>query len=101
MTQFFVLKKDIVGDKATIRGEEAKHLTSVLRKKVDEQVQIFNGNGKIHQVKIEKIGQGIVETKILSRMLVPEPKVKLYLFPAVLKQVRMDYLIQKVSELGI
>lgn len=101
MTQFFVFKENINGNTIKIVGEEARHLSCVLRKKIGEQLQVFDGIGKIYQVEIEKIGQKIVEAKILSETVIPQPKVKIHLFLAILKPLKMDYLIQKVTELGV
>ncbi|HCJ66281.1 MAG TPA: hypothetical protein DHV62_02880 [Elusimicrobia bacterium] len=101
MTQFFVFKENINGNIIKIVKDEARHLFCILRKKVGEQIQVFDGSGGIYQVRVEKINQSVVETKILSKISFPEPKFKLHLFPAILKNLKMDYLIQKVVELGV
>jgi len=103
MVQFFVFKRNVYGNKVRIVGQEARHLTCVLRKKVGEKIQIFVGEDApcFYLAEIERIGQDGVEAKILSQISVPESKVRVHLFPAILKKLKMDYLIQKVTELGV
>lgn len=118
MVQFFVLKKNIYGNKVKIVGQEARHLAWVLRKKVGEKIQILIGESTQENIKqsnsvnvpdeicsyfaeIEEIGKDKVEAKILTAIPVNVPRVKVHLFVAILKQAKMDYLIQKVTELGV
>ncbi len=101
MTQFFVLAKDIIMDKAIIRGEEAKHLIRVLRKKLGDHLRLFDGSGQIYNGEIEKINERIVQAKILSRLVVDERKTKIHLYQSLLKSLRMDSCVEKVTQLGI
>lgn len=118
MVQFFVLKKNIYGNRVKIVGQEARHLARVLRKKVGKKIQILIGENTQENIKqsnsvnvpdetcsyfaeIEEIGKDKVEAKILTAIPVNVPRVKVHLFVAILKQAKMDYLIQKVTELGV
>ncbi len=101
MTQFYVPQENINKDTIRITGDEIHHLTGVLRKKIGEEINVFDGKGTIYRVRIEKIHRDFIETKIISQIFSPETKFKLHLFPAILKNPRMDYLIEKVVELGV
>lgn len=101
MAQFFVPPENFVGDKVQILGSEAKHLSRVLRKNPGDHLRIFDGQGKTYEVEIEKINGNRVEAKILSTLPNGEIIARVHLFPALLKFLKMDYLFQKVTELGV
>ncbi len=101
MVQFYAPTENILDEKIAIQGEEARHLIYVLRKKPGDVIQVFDGQGQTYQVKIEKIEKDKIHTKILSRAPTAGIRTKLRLFQSLLKSPKMDYLIQKVTELGV
>ncbi len=79
--------------------DQIRHL-NVLRLKEGEKIGVFDGKG--HEFEIvysEKVRSGKVR---LDREIKPreEPKVKITLAMAVPKGARMDFLVEKVSEIG-
>lgn len=88
------------GKTISLDKEQIRHL-KVLRVKEGEQIGIFDGKGHEYStVYSEKVRSGLAE---LTNELPPksEPKIEVTLAIAAPKGPRMDFLIEKVSELGV
>lgn len=98
---FFISEESIQGRSAFLTPEESHHLRSVLRKKIGDTLHLLTGKGKVYEGKINKL-EPQVEIEILSSKLLEEATSPLLvLCPAVLKNNKMDWLIEKATELGI
>lgn len=87
------------GKKIVLNNEQLRHL-KVLRLKTGEEIAIFDGKG--HEFIIpysEKVSNGILLEKENSKQT--EAKTTITLAFAVPKGGRADYLLEKVSELGV
>jgi 16S rRNA (uracil1498-N3)-methyltransferase len=89
-------------DRLSISGGEARYINKVLRMKRGQELIIMDGRGQSFKAIIERVSYGEVTVKI-DRSLPPQPSspVEITLCQALLKSHAMDYLIQKVTELGI
>lgn len=102
MRRFFIDPAKISGDTAVIDGPEARHLIKVLRLKAGEQVILFDGTGMIYTARVEGLVKNQVTVAILSA--IPndvESRPALYLGQALAKGKKMDFIIQKATELGV
>lgn len=85
-----------------IAGSDVHYLRDVLRAKVNDPIELLDGTGKIYEAKISKIEKGkIVCIIISSRQQESEPSVKVTLAQALPKARKMDFIIEKCTELGI
>lgn len=101
MPKFFVTKEQI-DKQIVITGEDAKHIKTVLRKKVGEQVTICDGEGMDYLCKIEHFEENGIYFDILEKQTCDaEPPVKVTLYQALPKSDKMELIIQKCVELGI
>lgn len=102
MRSFFIDTQDISGAVATIRGQEARHISSVLRLAPGGLLRLFDGGGMVYEARIEKIHRDRVEALILASSR-PEPANgrSLHLGLAVLKGKKTDLVVQKATELGV
>ncbi|MDO8643664.1 MAG: 16S rRNA (uracil(1498)-N(3))-methyltransferase [bacterium] len=100
MPYFFIPSEDIQEKKATLKGAAAKHLKQVLRATVGEEIILFDGEGNQYIGKIDSLGKEISVT-ILQKRKVPENPVKITLAQAWLKKDKMEWVIQKATELGV
>ena len=102
MHRFFIDPEDLTDTRGVLTGEEAHHLTSVLRLKVGAPIQLFDGLGRTYEAEVKKISKGRVEAVILSiaEERVAE-KAALHLGLALLKGKKMDFIMQKATELGV
>ncbi|MFH1777915.1 MAG: 16S rRNA (uracil(1498)-N(3))-methyltransferase [Candidatus Omnitrophota bacterium] len=101
MFRFYVPPENIKDNTIEISGTEAHHLTHVLRKKIGEKIIIIDGQGKEYLTKIRKIhGQKITADVLSAKSILPE-KLNLTLACALAKGNRIDYVVEKCTELGV
>lgn len=102
MHRFFIDPADMAGTTAVLTDEEARHLLSVLRLGVGAPVRLFDGSGRTYDAKISKISKARVEATILSIEEAPATeRAALHLGLALLKGKKMDFIMQKATELGV
>jgi 16S rRNA (uracil1498-N3)-methyltransferase len=102
VTNFYVNPEDVKKDSLKITGEEAKHILSVLRYGSRDVIDVVDGCGTKYEVRIDEISRDFLEGSILSRtQMENEPKSHLTLAQAVCRRERMDFLIEKTTEIGV
>ncbi|MCH5138158.1 16S rRNA (uracil(1498)-N(3))-methyltransferase [Clostridiaceae bacterium UIB06] len=102
MHKFFVPKSNIVGDTATIEGDDVKHIYKVLRLEVGDNVSINNCDGEEFLGRIEDINKKQVIVKCTEKLeLNNESPIEVYLFQGLPKSSKMDLIVQKATELGV
>ena len=102
MPRFFVEPKHIKGSKISIRGKEARHITNVLRLDRGDMITVFNGEGKEYAVLIEVIAETSVEGRIIHEKIQErKPFVEITLFQGLPKSVKMDFIVEKCTEIGV
>jgi len=102
MPRFYAPQPRIVDGILTIEGEEAKHIRKVLRLRPGDDVLIFDGSSKEYEGTIIKEKASSVLIRI--REIHPsqnESPIRITLAQSLLKGEKMDYLIQKSTELGV
>jgi len=100
MRRFFLPTSQIHETQAVIRGSELHHLRHVLRLQPGDQVAICDEQGNEYQGVISSLSSATGEISI-TRMLAPLPRFSLTLVQGVLKGQRMDFVIEKATELGV
>ncbi|MBI5630057.1 MAG: 16S rRNA (uracil(1498)-N(3))-methyltransferase [Elusimicrobia bacterium] len=104
MSQFFVPPTSLSGDKFRIEGPEARHIVVVMRRKVGEVLQLFDGRGRRFEGRIERInGDGSLSGAILSFLPAAEPEsaAELWLHQGLLKAEAWEWILEKGTELGV
>jgi 16S rRNA (uracil1498-N3)-methyltransferase len=102
--RFFLRKEFIKGEQAILTDkEEIRHLWQVRRLKPGDQVTIFDGEGHEYEALIRQIKHGEVIFQIQSAIPVSskESPLPIILGIGVLKGSKFDWLIQKITELGV
>ncbi len=85
-----------------ITDQEYRYLARVLRIRPGEEVVVLNGKGGIWRGRVEAITGSSVRVVELSRIREQrESPFRIVLLQGVLKGERMDFLIQKTTELGV
>ncbi len=102
MQKFFVETKQIENEKITIVGEDVKHIASVLRMKIGENVQVGNKQtGENYIVQITQISTENVITNIIKKVEeTSESNVQVDLYQGLPKADKMELIIQKTTEIG-
>lgn len=103
MFKFFVPKEQIIENKIKIIGEDVNHIVNVLRlRNSDEIIACNKDTGKSYITKINNIDKEFVEVEILEENLeTTESNVNIDLFQGLPKSDKMEYIIQKTTEIGV
>ena len=102
MSRFFIPKENIKDGKITIAGDDVTHISRVLRLGVDDEIICCDGAGNDYNVKISEISKKEVECTIISKTKADtEANISVTLIQGIPKASKMDYIIQKTTELGI
>jgi 16S rRNA (uracil1498-N3)-methyltransferase len=95
---FFVDAVD--GDHATLTGDEARHLTAVLRARAGDPVSLADGSGVVWQARVVATGDP-VRVALTHRQDVPVPRPRLTVVHALPKGRKLDEAVQRLSEVGV
>ena len=102
MANFYITRDDINENTAHITGEEAQHISRVLRMKKGDTVTLCDGEGTFYEAKLSDFTDKTVVAEILSsRPAETEPGVKLTIFQGVPKNPKLETIVQKATELGV
>ena len=102
MIRLFLSPENLSSDKITITGDQAKHLSVVLRVKPGDPVTIFDGQGHKYECNVLKCHKKEVIAEQISRTdYSVESPVSITLVQGIAKGEKMDLIIQKATELGV
>lgn len=102
MPKFFVDKKTIQNGQTNIVGGDVTHITKVLRLSQGDTLTLCDGEGTDYDAEIVSVSKEEISLKIKdSTPCVAEPCLSVTLFQGLPKQGKMDYIIEKCTELGI
>ena len=96
--RFFV--KQVRGETAELGGEDARHLTRVLRAEPGQKYEISDSRSVWLAEIVEARGDRVV-FRILEPVAVPEIPARITLLPALVKFDRFEWIIEKATELGV
>jgi 16S rRNA (uracil1498-N3)-methyltransferase len=85
---------------AEIAGDDARHLTRVLRVEPGERYEISD-NRSVYLAEIETARKEHVVFRTLEKLPAPEPAPKLILCAALIKFDHFEWMIEKATELGV
>lgn len=104
MPRFFVTARDIEasenGTVITISGDDANHISRVLRMKVGEHVTACDECGREYETVVRQTGQTVLLDVISSAQSQNEPPYRAVVYQALVKGDRFDTVLQKSTELG-
>lgn len=99
---WFFAEQDICSNQYILTGENAKHISKVLRMRMGEELTVVTPNQTQYECRItEFINNDVVVDVISSKPCENEPDVFVTLYQALPKGDKMDYIIQKCTELGV
>lgn len=102
MPKFFIKPGCIDGNELKIIGEDVSHISKVLRMTAGDNIIVCDGEGIDYDAVITSISKTEVVAEITGKYVCDaEPTVDVTLYQALPKQGKMEYIIQKTTELGI
>ena len=96
--RFFV--NEVHSGRAQVRGEDAHHLTRVLRVEAGQKYEISD-NRAVYVAEVEEARKDLVSFSILERLPAPEPPANISILAALIKFDRFEWMIEKTTELGV
>lgn len=101
MRRFFIDKENIFNQTVKITGEEFNHLSKVLRLKEGDEVICIIGDEFDYHCEIVNINKKEAEAKILNKTKnLCDPKIIIDVFQGVPKGEKINFIVQKLTELG-
>lgn len=103
MRRFHASFEQFQAAKVLLNLDETRHLRDVLRLKIGDKVQVFDGAGKEFLCEIESISKKETVLKIIEEIVpfTPMSNLDLTLAVALLKGEKFDLVVQKSVELGV
>lgn len=102
MSKFFVDKCQITEKTAVIVGTDVGHIARVLRMEIGDSLLLCDGEGYDYEAKINSISKEEIKVDILaSYPCKNEPETEVTLFQGLPKQGKMEWIIEKCTEMGI
>ncbi|MFQ5850965.1 MAG: 16S rRNA (uracil(1498)-N(3))-methyltransferase [Candidatus Binatia bacterium] len=100
--RFYVSKEKIQGKMGSIDGSELEHMRKVLRLRPGQGVILFDSEGWEHEAVIQSYTAGVAEVEILrSNQPRRESPLDIILVQAIGKGEKMDWVVEKATELGV
>lgn len=102
MPKFFVPKENIDNNIIKINNDDVAHIKKVLRSSVGDELLLCDGKGINYTAVINKIEDKQILLDIISSFpSETEPNIEVTIFQGIPKASKMDYIIQKTTELGV
>lgn len=102
MPKFFIDGKNIQNSTAKIYGSDVKHITKVLRLQEKSILILCDGEGFDYVARLSKVENDVLTLDIIEKKPCnAEPKLKVTIFQGIPKSAKMEYIIEKCTELGV
>jgi len=102
MQRFFVPAAWLERDPVILSGETAHQITHVLRMRRGDECLLLDDTGWAYRLVLEEFAPGQVTGRVVERLQPEtEPGVCLWLHQALLTERKMDWVLQKGTELGV
>lgn len=96
--RFFV--DEIARGVASIDGDDAGHLTRVLRVERGQKYELSDG-ARVYLAEVTLAAKSRVEFQVIEEIAAEAPAVRVHLYPALIKFDRFELMIEKATELGV
>jgi 16S rRNA (uracil1498-N3)-methyltransferase len=101
LTRVYVDTPVVAGKRLIVEGSAANHITRVLRLRTGDTLTVFDGTGGEFSARIEEFRKDTVVVSVEDhRTLDRESPLSLTLAQGISRGERMDWIIQKATELG-
>lgn len=101
-TRLFVSGALINGAEIELDGDRARYLGKVLRARIGDQLAVFNGEGPEWPASITRISKSCVGLELGESVEAgTESPLKIHLVQGISRGERMDFVVQKATELGV
>jgi len=99
--RFFIDPSQASGDSITVTGDDLRHIRTVLRKKQGDLLTLLDGKGTEYTVTITDIRKDGIGTEVIECRQRERHGPAITLGQGIAKADRMDWIVQKATELGV
>lgn len=96
----FFIDTSFTAEEVFLENDEVHHL-HVLRKEIDDEIELINGHNELATAKIVKSEKKRVIVKIIDRKIVSAPAYPIILVQSIVRHNRLDTIFEKGTELGV
>ena len=101
-TRLFVSGALINGAEIEVDGDQARYLSKALRSRIGDRIRVFNGEGPEWPATITRISKNTVALELGDSFEAgTESDLKIHLVQGISRGDRMDFVVQKATELGV
>ncbi|MCX8119070.1 MAG: 16S rRNA (uracil(1498)-N(3))-methyltransferase [Desulfobacterota bacterium] len=102
MARFYLPRPRLEGNRLVLQGNEVRHLRNSLRLRQGDDLIVFDGEGREYEGRILRVEptSALIEIRQINLSLKESP-LEVTLAQSLLKGEKMDYLVQKATELGV
>lgn len=100
MNSFYIEGLGAAGEVARLLSEEARHAAQVLRLRPGEEVCVVDEGGSRFSAVLEQTSREDCTVRLLRRLPDNEPPVRVTLYQGLPKADKLDFIVQKLTELG-
>ena len=102
LTRLFVDSRLASGARITLDADQARYLSKVLRLAVGDDVRVFNGEDGEFTASIDQLRKNAATVALATRIeTTTESPLKAHLVQGISRGERMDFVVQKATELGV
>lgn len=100
MATFYLSRSGEIGDVIELPKEEAQHALKVLRLSAGDEIDALDGQGRRFAARIESAQDGAARVLLTEELSSNEPPVRVTLYQGLPKADKLDFIVQKLTELG-
>jgi 16S rRNA (uracil1498-N3)-methyltransferase len=102
MQRFFVAPALLQRGQVYFTPEQSRQIAVVLRLQPGDAVAVLDNAGWLYDVTLSAVSPSATLGTVRARRLAPgEPRMKVTLYPALLKSDKLEFVLQKCTELGV
>ncbi len=99
--RFFIDPSQVNGTKIVVTGDDLRHIRTVLRKEPGDLLTLLDGRGAEYTARISVAGRDEILCDVVEQEKHELPGPHITLGQGIAKSDKMDWIVQKVTELGV
>jgi 16S rRNA (uracil1498-N3)-methyltransferase len=99
--RFFIAPEQVVDRHITISGEDVRHIATVLRMRTGDELLLCDGKGTEYQATISQVTRSEITAEVKAQVKREISLPRITLGQALPKSDKMDWIVQKATELGV
>ncbi len=99
--RFFVSPDRVTGSRISLADEDARHVAMVLRMQRGDMLTVCDGTGKEYSARIAEVTRSAIAAEIESQRFHTPSSPRVLLGQGLPKSDKMDWVVQKATELGV